>query len=82
MPENLTSTSSKMISSRRHYHRNRLLRDRIRKEEAIQSALSTKAELEDVDAKFELPDYFCIIPESQDDNRERCQKIVLWDEDS
>ncbi|MFC6669212.1 hypothetical protein [Marinobacterium aestuariivivens] len=52
----LKRAGNKMTISKSHYHRNRLLRDRIRKDEAGHHAGSSEA-MDADDADF-LPDYF------------------------
>lgn len=70
-----------MTSSKSHYHRNRLLRDRIRKEEANLPTQSSRAERTDLDDDFELPDYFSPLPDDvPPEDLGRYPKVVLWDE--
>lgn len=77
---NLPKMSSNMTSSKSHYHRNRLLRDRIRKEEANPTAPSAGAVGADVDDNFALPDYFSPLPDLPPEDLGRYPKVVLWDE--
>jgi hypothetical protein len=73
-----------MTSSKSHYHRYRLLKERIRKEEAPLPTPSSRAERTDVDDDFELPDYFSTLPPLSDEDeyqiRGRYTKVILWDE--
>jgi hypothetical protein len=76
--------SPDMSRSKSHYYRSRLLRERIRKEDASSPTQSTRAERTDVDDDFELPDYFSTLPplsnEDEDQIRGRYPKVILWDE--
>lgn len=73
-----------MTSSKSHYHRYRLLKERIRKEEAHPPTPSSRAERTALDDDFELPDYFSTLPDLSDENRDqlhgRYPKVILWDE--